>query len=128
MSFYNYRLRPLLKTFHWYNNSKCCYVYLVDVEKEAFNEQFPSSRWFTRGWTLQELIAPTDLKFYDRNWVLLGSKQDLRLQIASITGIDEDTLKGEDISLVSIAKRMSWAATRKTTRVEDTAYCLNGAI
>lgn len=85
------------------------------------------SRWFTRGWTLQELVAPKELKFFDRHWACLGSKETLSSLLTSITKIPTDVLlhlrhpRG-----CSIAKRMSWASSRKTTRVEDVAYCLIG--
>jgi len=112
--------------FLWYNKAERCYAFLADVEKDHFGEQFPRSRWFTRGWTLQELIAPPTVEFYDANWELLGSKYALVPQITAITKIDEETLKGANVETVSIAKRMSWAANRQTTRVEDLAYCLLG--
>jgi hypothetical protein len=112
--------------FIWYKKAERCYAFLSDVEKDHFGEQFPRSRWFTRGWTLQELIAPRTVNFYDANWEPIGSKHALVPQITAITKIDQETLKGANIEIVSIAKRMSWAANRQTTRVEDLAYCLLG--
>jgi hypothetical protein len=70
-----------------------CYVYLVDVTQERFNEQFKSSRWFTRGWTLQELIAPETVIFFDRSWQMLGRRHELAQQISSITGINISVLR-----------------------------------
>jgi hypothetical protein len=97
--------------------------------------QFRRSRWFTRGWTLQELIAPADLVFYSREWARLGTKIDLAREITTITGIEVNyLLRGEGYELqgapsflkASVAERMSWLATRRTTRIEDIAYCMLG--
>jgi hypothetical protein len=84
------------------------------------------SRWFTRGWYLQELIAPSNMHFFDCEWCYLGSKYSLRHSITYITGIDEFSLFSSNLSAVSVSRKMSWAAERKTTRVEDIAYCLLG--
>ncbi|KAL4953709.1 hypothetical protein BDW69DRAFT_184217 [Aspergillus filifer] len=90
-------------------------------------EGLTSCRWFTRGWALQELLAPADVLFFSRNWVALGSKTDLCEPISNITGIDIVYLCGyRDLESASIAQRMSWAANRETTRPEDIAYCLLG--
>ncbi|KAF2191953.1 HET-domain-containing protein [Zopfia rhizophila CBS 207.26] len=114
----------------WYKRAKCCYVYLEDVpfDKRHLPAAFQRSRWFTRGWTLQELIAPSTVIFYASNWHPIGSKTDPTLQdlILQTTGIDLEILSGGDIRNVSIAKRMSWAAKRETTRPEDKAYSLLG--
>jgi len=88
--------------------------------------QFAKSRWFTRGWTLQELLAPPVVRFYSAHWVFLGSRDVLGSQITDITRIDRDFLQGRDLRLASIAQRMSWAALRETSRREDIAYCLLG--
>lgn len=94
-----------------------------------------SSRWFTRGWTLQELIAPVDVIFYSQKWDPLGAKQgdplnnDWRFPylLSDITGIDGDVLLGSlTLEDLSVATKMKWAANRHTTRTEDTAYCLMG--
>lgn len=84
------------------------------------------SRWFTRGWTLQELIAPRTVEFYDKAWSRAGNKNDLTSLIKSITGIDGYVLRGGHLKDISIGRRMSWAADRKTTRPEDLAYSLLG--
>ncbi|RGP79281.1 hypothetical protein FLONG3_2585 [Fusarium longipes] len=110
--------------FLWYQKAKFCYVYLVDKV-----EQFPlaSCRWFTRGWTLQELIAPESISFYNHAWEFIGSKRSLMHHLSTITSIDEDILRHiTPISSACIAKRLSWAANRTTSRVEDMAYCLLG--
>ena len=90
------------------------------------NSDFRKSRWFTRGWTLQELIAPRDMVFFRHNWIRLGRRGDLCDTISEVTGIDKTTLNGGDVGAVSVAKKMSWASRRETTRQEDIAYCLIG--
>lgn len=119
--------------FAWYENAKVCYVYLSDVKVPSKDDNidvlslFRRSRWWTRGWTLQELLAPTNILFYTREWVLMGTKYALAMLIQEITGIDEGYLRGtRRISLCSIAQRMSWASKRVTTREEDLAYSLLG--
>ncbi|KAF4825043.1 Vegetative incompatibility protein HET-E-1 [Colletotrichum siamense] len=116
--------------FRWYKESSICYVYLADVSGhngEVDLDQFHGSRWFTRGWTLQELLAPRSLRFYDCDWCSLGEKYELASAIGSITGIPHGILLGfDDVSNASVAQRMSWAAKRVTKRKEDLAYCLLG--
>ncbi|EOD44061.1 putative het domain-containing protein [Neofusicoccum parvum UCRNP2] len=116
--------------YAWYRKADVCYAYLADVpdQTDAYkNRAFADSDWFTRGWTLQELIAPMNMVFYSRGWVELGHKVGLRKQLSRITGIDVGVLAGiEDPQTLSVAKRMSWAARRATSRVEDIAYCLMG--
>ncbi|KAE9582617.1 Vegetative incompatibility protein HET-E-1 [Colletotrichum fructicola] len=129
--------------YQWYQGADICYAFLSDVSTRnngrAWQEaMIRKSRWFTRGWTLQELIVPGNMKFYSAEWDFLGSKVGHQLNASSnnlvgpdilgeITGIDERVLDGslgpQDLS---VATRMSWAALRKTTRVEDLAYCLLG--
>jgi hypothetical protein len=87
---------------------------------------FPESKWFTRGWTLQELIAPSKVIFYSREWKYLGTKSELARELTDITGIDGRVLKGDHPSVCSIADRMSWVSKRGTTREEDIAYSLLG--
>lgn len=141
--------------YRWYRKAKVCYVYLADVDYDPAIElwkdpkwvstqdsasipkdySFANSRWFTRGWTLQELLAPSDVQFYSRTSQLLGSKRNLCALLSLITNILEEALSRPDpledsICFVpgrfSISTRMSWAARRQTTRIEDTAYCLLG--
>lgn len=118
--------------FRWYGNAKVCYGYLFDFNcqvPDAF-DTLDKSEWFYRGWTLQELIAPKRLQFYDCNWVFFGTRNDLSPQITAITGIDQDILCSEDpgklLPAIPIGRRMSWAAKRHTSRVEDKAYSLLG--
>ncbi|KAK0646820.1 heterokaryon incompatibility protein-domain-containing protein, partial [Cercophora newfieldiana] len=112
--------------FAWYRDSSVCYAFLADVG-ESDDQAFRASRWFTRGWTLQELIAPADLVFYSKTWTPLGTKFTKRALLSSITGIDSDYLRQpKKIHHASISRRMSWMANRTTTRVEDIAYCMLG--
>ena len=88
---------------------------------------FAKSKWFTLGWTLQELIAPRKVKFFDSTWRRSGSKESLKDRINDITRIPTDILDGSvQVQTYPIACRMSWAANRETTRIEDMAYCLLG--
>jgi hypothetical protein len=117
--------------YRWYKASAVCYTYLSDVSANApdgdiVEQQIGSSVWFTRGWTLQELLAPQHVVFYDQQWEFLGTKQTLSKLLTLQTGIDEAILDGESLARCSIAQRMSWASQRVTTRIEDTAYCLLG--
>jgi hypothetical protein len=118
--------------FDWYRDAVVCYVYLVDfLASEGSEFHFAisggRSRWFTRGWTLQELLAPENVVFYDQNWKDSGTKRSLATAIASITGIDQKLLSGETrVNDYSVAQKMSWASMRDTTRVEDMAYSLLG--
>lgn len=117
--------------YAWYKNAEICYAHLCGVSATVDVSQtsglFAGCRWFTRGWTLQELLAPTDLVFFSEDWVRIGEKATLSRTLSVITGIDEDILTGaRALESASVAKRMSWAAHRRTTRPEDSAYCLMG--
>jgi len=107
--------------YRWYQNAQVCYAYLSDV-KEGHHEQFSESKWFTRGWTLQELLAPSFVVFYDCSWNEIGTKGSLKDIITVRTGISSLF----DIDKACVAEKMSWASGRVTTRLEDTAYCLMG--
>ncbi|KAM7205166.1 Heterokaryon incompatibility protein (HET) domain containing protein [Naviculisporaceae sp. PSN 640] len=96
------------------------------IRDDSLFRNFEDSRWFTRGWTLQELIAPPMVEFYAYDWQEIGTKFSLRKTISKVTGIDVRILEGADPSTCHVAERMSWAANRQTTRVEDAAYCLLG--
>ncbi|KAK4158897.1 ankyrin repeat-containing domain protein [Cladorrhinum sp. PSN259] len=109
--------------YRWYQNSDVCYVFLADVPSTV---PFSDSRWFTRGWTLQELIAPSVVIFVDENWKELGTKATLQEVIMRRTNIPAAVLAGNGPGDASVAQKMSWAARRQTTRVEDIAYCLLG--
>ncbi|KAF1974055.1 HET-domain-containing protein [Bimuria novae-zelandiae CBS 107.79] len=119
--------------FRWYQNATRCYVYLSDVLKAigvdreiAWKDAFRTSRWFTRGWTLQELIAPRLVDFFSLEGERLGSKLLLETEIHEITGIAKSALRGGALSSFSIRERRSWAERRSTTVEEDEAYCLLG--
>jgi hypothetical protein len=116
--------------YQWYVNAAVCYVYLFDVPPlDPFLDEgrFAAARWFTRGWCLQELIAPRELEFYAKDWTELGTKLSLKGILVEVTSIPVSVLVGEELpSSCRVAERMSWASKRTTTRVEDTAYCLLG--
>lgn len=113
--------------YKWYQKSAICYAFLSDLPSslELQQEAFRQCRWWTRGWTLQELIAPSSVRFYDQNWRWYGNRSDLAVEIKSITGISPRAY-GRPLNDFSVAKRMSWASRRTTTRTEDIAYCLLG--
>ncbi|KAF4984817.1 hypothetical protein FDECE_17015 [Fusarium decemcellulare] len=140
--------------FKWYQESFKCYVFMEDVTlmKDGTMANFDTSRWFTRGWTLQELIAPHGLIFFDRRWKAMKSRHEIADRVESITGIGRDILLRRHIDLDEdyhdpahlcpacgyndglrrilrnepISRKMKWAAKRTTTREEDAAYCLMG--
>lgn len=113
--------------FNWYRKSTICYAFLADVPAAGAHEHLPQSRWFTRGWTLQELIAPRHLVFLTSEWETMGTKTTLALEVEKITGIDyQILLDRQSLEEIGVARRMSWASKRQTTRVEDEAYCLLG--
>lgn len=116
--------------FRWYHESAICFAYLSDVRSAQDPTKNPSdfakSRWFTRGFTLQELLAPKEIVFVGRDWGEFGTKQTLQEVIASITRIDKNALADRSFEKYSVAQKMSWAAGRQTSRLEDQAYCLLG--
>ncbi|KAL8769558.1 MAG: hypothetical protein Q9209_004489 [Squamulea sp. 1 TL-2023] len=112
--------------YNWYSWADNCYVYLNDVAPNT-KELLRRSRWFTRGWTLQELLASWSIDFYDQNWQHIGDKKGLAGYISEFTGIEVDCiLDTRCVLTASVAARMSWASDRKTSRPEDEAYCLMG--
>ncbi|KAK7448837.1 hypothetical protein VKT23_013566 [Stygiomarasmius scandens] len=117
--------------YQYYTDAEVCYVYLSDVSSKEdprrARSKFRSSKWFTRGWTLQELIAPMYAVFLDKDWGEIGTRWSLRDAISAITTVPVDIFEGRaDVDKFSIAQRMSWAADRETKRPEDLAYCLMG--
>jgi hypothetical protein len=122
--------------FRWYRNADRCYVQLTDVSKgdcvepgrprSTWKSDFRKSRWFTRGWTLQELIAPASVEFFSSEGVRLGDKKSMEQQVHEITGISIQALRGDSLSTFSFNERMSWAKQRNTTRKEDKVYSLLG--
>lgn len=118
--------------FRWYRASHRCYVYLSDVpdsngaEKSQWETAFDQSRWFTRGWTLQELLAPASVQFFSQNGTFLGDKKSLESQIQQITSIPSSALRGCNLSTFHSNEIFRWALGRSTKRAEDRAYCLFG--
>lgn len=111
--------------FKWYQQSAICFAFLEDWEPDQ--PTFDHCRWWRRGWTLQELIAPRNVLFFDRNWVERGDLAGLCEKISKVSRIKEDVLmKERALSDVPVAVRMSWASGRETSREEDMAYCLMG--
>lgn len=126
-----------------YKTASVCYAFLDDVSAmdATTGSQPPAtlkhSRWFTRGWTLQELLAPTSVVFYGKEWthfahhkenaISIGTRSSLCRSIAEITGISKSILDlSKPFESASVAQRMSWASSRQTSRLEDEAYCLMG--
>jgi hypothetical protein len=125
--------------FCWYRNAASCYAYLSDVLKRkrkacdkdnefSWEPAFMLSKWFTRGWTLQELLAPAAVEFFSRGGERLGNKTSLQAMIREITGIPSEVLNGAPISKCSVNERLRWAEGRTTGRSEDRAYCLQGIL
>jgi hypothetical protein len=116
--------------FHWYQNADKCYVFLSDVENDTLEGDgelaFRQSRWFKRGWTLQELLAPPSVEFFSKEGAQLGDRESLKRTIHEVTKVPIEALSGSDLSDFDVAKRFSWADNRQTTREEDGAYCLLG--
>ena len=127
--------------FRYYSLSSICYAFLRDVrainrdvhgysdvgKNDSGDPEFARSRWHQRGWILQELLASQLLVFISATWEVLGDKYELAAVLERITRIPQEVLRFErDMADASIAQRMSWASRRKTTRVEDEAYCLMG--
>jgi hypothetical protein len=127
--------------FRWYKESTVCFVHLNDMDSllgtaswtasprpmELLKSRLEQCRWFTRGWTLQELVAPKIMMFYDRNWSFVASKSNTVDILSDITKVDSHVLRDiAALSSVPVGRKMSWAAGRKTTRIEDQAYSLLG--
>ena len=125
------RDRAIRSMWRFYGDAACCIVWLQDVEwsknnKPRVDQAFENARWFSRGWTLQELIAPKIVYFFNRSWDLLGTKWSLAAEITSRTRIERKFLKPEKARSATIAQRLSWAAGRNTTEPEDRVYSLFG--
>ena len=115
--------------YRWYKNAEECYVYLSDVawnsqDVESSKVLFTQSSWFTRGWTLQELLAPSEVIFFDSAWYRFGTKKTLATQISASTDIALDEMQYP--LGACIAQKMSWVSRRQTSRSEDMAYCMMG--
>lgn len=127
--------------FKWYQGAQKCYVYLADVVKEggaddqddklsqpAWTSAFRGSKWFTRGWTLQELIAPSQVEFFSSNEQRLGDKSSLEQIVHEVTRIPLRALQGCPLLEFGVEERISWLTGRGTTRAEDMAYSLLGIL
>ncbi|KAK4889701.1 hypothetical protein LTR27_011502 [Elasticomyces elasticus] len=122
--------------FGWYQRAAKCYTYLTDVScnkrdhhgqpRKAWDGTFSGSRWFTRGWTLQELLAPASVEFFSREGTLLGSKRSLGELVQATTGIPASALRGEPLANFTVETRMQWAERRITRKIEDKWYSLLG--
>lgn len=123
--------------FRWYEKADKCYVYLSDVSTSGcstnlasslitWDVAFRKSRWFRRGWTLQELIAPASVDFFSSEGDWLGSKRSLEQHIHEITGIAIEALRGGPLMGFEVEERFSGAKYRETKRQEDQAYSLLG--
>ncbi|KPI40928.1 Vegetative incompatibility protein HET-E-1 [Cyphellophora attinorum] len=122
--------------FRWYRRSANCYVLLTDVTHDTtlspgdgtpvWREQFHSSAHHTRGWTLQEILAPHTVHFFSKEGKVLGERRDLAGAIEEATTIPVRALTGEPLTKFSVAERMRWSEGRNTTKAEDRAYCLLG--
>lgn len=128
--------RAINSMFRWYRNAKRCFVYLADVSvptssipqdgSMSWEDAFRKSRWFTRGWTLQELIAPKAVDFYSKEGTWLGDKQSLEPILRHITGIPARALRGTPLSDFTVSERETWIHGRQTKYEEDMAYSLLG--
>jgi hypothetical protein len=121
--------------FRWYKNAAKCYAFLSDVSapttdaqlhQDTWEASFRQSRWFTRGWTLQELLAPALVDFFSSERQRIGDKASLEQQICEITGIPITALRGDSLDEFSIPERMAWMVGRQTKEEEDIAYSLIG--
>jgi len=128
--------RSINSMFRWYQNATRCYVWLADFSAISCEEGQPSElawepafrghRWWTRGWTLQELLAPASVEFFSKDGRWLGDKKSLEQQIHEITGIGIPALRSNQLSQFGIEERFQWAEKRETKYEEDWAYCLLG--
>jgi tetratricopeptide (TPR) repeat protein len=131
------RSKAINSMFQWYRDAARCYVFLSDVSLSAVTEtaacsdweaSFRKSEWFTRGWTLQELIAPVSVEFFSHEGQRIGDKASLEQLIHSITGVPLAALRNRPLDQFSTSERMRWADNRTTTEQEDIVYCLLGLL
>ncbi|KAF2719286.1 kinesin light chain 1 [Polychaeton citri CBS 116435] len=120
--------KALRSMFRWYANAEKCYVFLSDVPQKTSEQDFRSSRWFKRGWTLQELIAPSTLEFFSEDWYSLGLKESLERQISEITRIPVKALRGHALTDFTVQERRQWQVGRDTREPEDLVYSLLGLL
>jgi hypothetical protein len=129
--------RAINSMFLWYQKAERCYVMLSDVsvpdvanipQQSSWESSFRQSKWFTRGWTLQELIAPASVEFFSCEGHFLGDKASLEHLICDITSLPAEALQNHALDGFSIPERMAWARNRNTTEPEDNIYCLLGIL
>ena len=121
----------IISMYAWYRDSRICYALLEYVSRDDgdWEEDVERSRWFTRGWCLQELIAPSTVMFYNANWQYLGTKGSLGRLVRNTTGIPANVMNGiVQPTAYSIGESMSWASSIDTIKSEDKAYCLLGIL
>ncbi|KAF1968774.1 kinesin light chain [Bimuria novae-zelandiae CBS 107.79] len=133
----NERSKAINSMFQWYRNAARCYVFLSDVSLSAVTEtaacsdweaSFRKSEWFTRGWTLQELIAPVSVEFFSREGQRIGDKASLDRLLHDITDIPLAALRNCPLDQFSTCERRRWVENRRTTEDEDIVYCLLGVL
>ncbi|KAH7060961.1 kinesin light chain 3 [Paraphoma chrysanthemicola] len=131
------RSKAINSMFHWYRNAAKCYVFLSDVsvstvtqthQRSAWEASFRASEWFTRGWTLQELIAPVSVEFFSREGWRIGDKTSVEQLVHEITGIPLKALRNCPLDQFTKSERIEWAGNRRTTEEEDSVYCLLGIL
>src|SRR5690242_14190050 len=129
--------RAINSMFRWYRDAARCYVFLPDVsvptaadirQEPALEASFRASEWFTRGWTLQELIAPASVEFFSSEGRRIGDKRSLEQLIHEITRIPVKALQNCLLDEFTMPERMEWAKNRQTTEEEDEVYCLLGLL
>ncbi|THU92432.1 hypothetical protein K435DRAFT_829641 [Dendrothele bispora CBS 962.96] len=121
--------RDIKSMYAYYESSVVCYAYLVDVYKWNFGRESSPCEWFQRGWTLQELLAPKEVVFFSRKWKKIGTREELKELICSVTAIPLELLEGKAFPKdFDVKTRMSWAIGRMTTKPPDQAYCLLGIL
>ena len=118
--------------FQWYREATVCYAFLLDVSDSIDKQRggitrFERSDWFTRGWTLQELLAPCDLRFFDCHWRQIGTKSSRSSEICTATGVERRYLNC-NFQGACLAVKLSWVAGRTTEYREDMAYCMFGIL
>lgn len=124
--------RSLRSMWRWYSQAKRCYVLLSDVSKPECDNHFSdwahfrASRWFTRGWTLQELLAPLQVEFFSNEGYSIGTKRSLEAEIAEATSVPVNALRNQSLSGYSFAQRFSWQERRETREPEDLVYSMFG--
>ncbi|KAF2736761.1 hypothetical protein EJ04DRAFT_462522, partial [Polyplosphaeria fusca] len=112
----------VMSMYTWFRHAGLCVVYLTDVERR---EDFTKARWFTRAWTLIELLAPENMAFYTRDWQCIGSKKELAAEITAHTNIAFDVLTyARNPRDATIGEKLSWASERHATNPEEEIYIL----